>query len=962
MTMIASSNQGESLSTNVAVTDSIIDADIGTVRRSTRAKRVIFVVGMHRSGTSALTRTLSLVGASLPKTLLPENYDNPTGFWESSELVALHDDILASAGSRWDDLGNIPECWFASEDAVEFRIRAHTLLASEFPKASLPIIKDPRVCRLVPFWVATLAEVNAVPLFIFALRNPMEIAASLASRNGFPLAKTLLLWLKHNLEAERHTRGLPRSFVLYDNLMLDWRREIVRVGQELELGWPRRSFHVDAEIDSFLSPRLRHHAVGVEAFERQSQIPVWAKEAYRALLAAVSGGEADTAALDRIARELLNADVAFGPLVASLERELSSASSTVNTLHDEITRGNNETARLTGAVSSAEQVVTSLQQQLQDSSLRVSELESGLHEHQEQVVELERIKAEREAEAAGLRNALADRDNSLDASKSIISEREAQMEALQQSIADRDRKIAEACSGMDQQAADLQAVKTSLAAQNNEISTLQRSLQNRERELVDLGRSHEDLGAALNEMRATADERAATISRLRQTLAQADDEREGLRKSLAEVFRVTGDRERRIDELEVRYGEQRDQAFELRSALADTGRERDRLSDLLSRKEGEYAKLKAHLDEAVRHAERQGADLQRINCAFGEQTAQLTALTVQAATADAERHHLRQAVGQRDACIDDLTGRLSSVDDRLQALLQDLDQQIDETQVLKRELGEREQRINGLEGQLGVHREEVHTLRDALTRIEFERDRLCDFGNRKEAEVADLSSRLNEAVQRSAIREDELLTANLALSDRTSKLEAVSELVRRLEEDRNQLQAAVMARDAHVGELMAKLLAADSHLEMLFDNLDNQGSEIQQLDQQLEARSVELRRLGATTENYARNLHALIVSALEQGIYLKPQNFDETEYLALNPDVKDAIEQGLFASGYEHWLLFGGYEQRQVTFQQCDSSPNLSKKGKISILDRTRGNSKSALLNRLRRMVRPLKLAFSSQS
>lgn len=172
---------------------------------------------MHRSGTSALTRTLGLRGAALPRRLLPAAPDNATGVWEPREIVAIHDELLAAAGSSWDDVGEFPPAWFASDSARLFKQRLVAALRSDFGQAPLFVVKDPRICRLVPLWLMVLAEFGAAPLFVIPVRHPFEVAASLARRNGFSEAKALSLWLGHFLSVERDTRGFPRSFVAYDS-------------------------------------------------------------------------------------------------------------------------------------------------------------------------------------------------------------------------------------------------------------------------------------------------------------------------------------------------------------------------------------------------------------------------------------------------------------------------------------------------------------------------------------------------------------------------------------------------------------------------------------------------------------------------------------------------------------------------------------------------------------------------
>ena len=99
---------------------------------------------MHRSGTSALTRTLGLRGAALPEAASSRRGpDNATGVWEPREIVAIHDELLAAAGSSWDDVGEFPPAWFASDSARLFKQRLVAALRCDFGQAPLFVVKDP---------------------------------------------------------------------------------------------------------------------------------------------------------------------------------------------------------------------------------------------------------------------------------------------------------------------------------------------------------------------------------------------------------------------------------------------------------------------------------------------------------------------------------------------------------------------------------------------------------------------------------------------------------------------------------------------------------------------------------------------------------------------------------------------------------------------------------------------------
>ncbi len=231
-------------------------------------RKATIVLGMHRSGTSALTRVLNLVGVDLPTDLMPARPDNRLGFWESLEVAKIHDEFLESIGRSWHDTSTIDPVRFESAPANIAKTKLLAILRRDFSESPLFAVKDPRICRVLPLWLSIVAEFEAEPNFVIIARNPNEIASSLKVRDGFHPAKSLLLWLRHVLDAEYFTRGLSRSFVSYDLLLRDWRKCLKRIGKDLHITWPRMSHAADVEIESFLSEKERHH--------RKSQI-MWTR-------------------------------------------------------------------------------------------------------------------------------------------------------------------------------------------------------------------------------------------------------------------------------------------------------------------------------------------------------------------------------------------------------------------------------------------------------------------------------------------------------------------------------------------------------------------------------------------------------------------------------------------------------------------------------------------------------------
>jgi hypothetical protein len=114
-------------------------------------KILVVVLGMHRSGTSSVAGALVRLGAAAPQHLLAPNADNERGFWESPVIVDLNNAILAAAGTSWKDWRKFDLNKIDALKANAFRARAKEALAEEFGDVGFAVMKDPRMCRLMPF-------------------------------------------------------------------------------------------------------------------------------------------------------------------------------------------------------------------------------------------------------------------------------------------------------------------------------------------------------------------------------------------------------------------------------------------------------------------------------------------------------------------------------------------------------------------------------------------------------------------------------------------------------------------------------------------------------------------------------------------------------------------------------------------------------------------------------------------
>jgi glycosyltransferase involved in cell wall biosynthesis len=219
-------------------------------------KKIIVVLGMHRSGTSALTRGLSTLGVGLGDTLHPAGSDNPTGFWEDRDIIAFNNKLLSSLGSAYDRVG-LTDVDF---DHPVFDIlyeEAKLLLTQKTENVELWGMKDPRLARLLVFWKKLFRDLGIEAAYVIALRNPLNVAESLLRRNSFPPVKSHHLWLEHMVQCVAHSENERRLVVDYDNLLQNPAKELSRVANALSIAEPEKSA-LAIYVNDFLDPNLRH--------------------------------------------------------------------------------------------------------------------------------------------------------------------------------------------------------------------------------------------------------------------------------------------------------------------------------------------------------------------------------------------------------------------------------------------------------------------------------------------------------------------------------------------------------------------------------------------------------------------------------------------------------------------------------------------------------------------------------
>lgn len=410
----------------------------------------VLVAGSHRSGTSMLAGILQRLGCTAAQNLLTANFANERGYYESAPIARLNDRILMSAGSLWSDWQPVNPGWFSSVVAEDFRDQALALVDEEFGDTRLFVLKDPRICRLMPFW-RTVLEAKGIDLRVLHIhRNPLEVAASLKSRDGFNLGYGQLLWLRNTLEAEVHSRDLPRYFTSYVEVMDNWAKVMEAAAADLGLNWPRMSSRVIADVQDFVSPDLKHFRIAASQVFESPLVPDWTRGTFEIFERWTQKqlAQDDVRRLDEIRGQFDQSGMAFAENLdelAEVKQALKNERTALEQRRAEADHWANRVSALTIDLERAIRALSSAQAETGHWVKRVETLEGELAElrfdHQAEIHQLQQRLEQAREEGRAAKERLGALRRQADAEMASHAEslrnKEAQAEALRrQSVAD----------------------------------------------------------------------------------------------------------------------------------------------------------------------------------------------------------------------------------------------------------------------------------------------------------------------------------------------------------------------------------------------------------------------------------------------------------------------------------------------------------------------------------------------
>lgn len=259
----------------------------------------MFIVGMHRSGTSTLARLLGRLGGELPENLMPSGPHNPSGYYESQAIYLLNEQVLAHLEAGWDDLRVFPEPWLESGEAKRFIEGLAEAVELEFAGSGWFVLKDPRLIWMLPLWKQVVRRLGVTASWVTLVRDPIQAADSLVVSEGLDATRALALWMHHLVTVERATRGERRAFVCYEELSWSPDGAIARLEKALGVdlvppgGW-------QDELGADIHPPVPRPATDTAAAARDAGLAGWLGSVHRYALALARLEESPAVVADRV--------------------------------------------------------------------------------------------------------------------------------------------------------------------------------------------------------------------------------------------------------------------------------------------------------------------------------------------------------------------------------------------------------------------------------------------------------------------------------------------------------------------------------------------------------------------------------------------------------------------------------------------------------------------------------------
>ncbi len=246
------------------------------------SKKIAAIIGMHRSGTSVLSRCMKIFGAQLGDRIILPGPDNPKGYWEDEDILNLDIEMLTFLNTSWDSVKTINNNDILNLTNNGYIEKAKDILQQKLRNSDFFAIKDPRMAKLLPIWKHAFTESADQTIYIIAIRNPISVINSLKKRNNIDPVTASFIWLSHVIPSLIVTENEPRLIIDYDSFIDNPEKQINRISKKFGL-----TINKEEEknfINEFLDKNLRNSFIKKEEFYKKDNAFFLCKEIYTFLI------------------------------------------------------------------------------------------------------------------------------------------------------------------------------------------------------------------------------------------------------------------------------------------------------------------------------------------------------------------------------------------------------------------------------------------------------------------------------------------------------------------------------------------------------------------------------------------------------------------------------------------------------------------------------------------------------
>jgi len=460
----------------------------------------ILVLGMHRSGTSALTGTLNLLDISLGNELLEPKNDNQKGFFENKNIVEINESILESLGAHWHDVLYTPEALSTLDSSLRDTLKK--VIIKEFEGSRIFAIKDPRLASLFPLYESILNELSIEIKIIIPYRNPIEVARSLSNRDKFTQEKAILLWTYNILWAEQFSRKYSRVFIEFDELISNTEKSIATISEKLNVKFLEKYRQNRSSIDNFLEPSLKHHNIVVN--NNTTEIP---NTILKILEVDFNGNISDQ--FDRLQIEI------------EAYRKLFYHQEIVDSIKN---------------ISNLKERLFSQESRLQEEKEKLHQCNNNLEKDRKELEDVYRLIDEKEGTLSSLKNLIKESEAALQSKNSVLKKSNKELKVAVQQRDEREQKLKEQSALLEQlsrsfqdRESELKELHQMLTKQTQTIAYKELKIQQKEK---DLKKSNEMISNREQEL----EEVKNTIARSHQIMRQQKNRINRLEKELIDLY------------------------------------------------------------------------------------------------------------------------------------------------------------------------------------------------------------------------------------------------------------------------------------------------------------------------------------------------------------------------------------------------------------------------------------------